>query len=307
MSSESIRTTGAMRIRYAGKCRTCRVDLVAGALAIYDRDAKSLTCVDCAAEPSSEAPVPVPSSCLIAEYDASGSELVVADSRRNTQPVEVFVGTPGASAQREYERRKNKRESRIRDAHPMMGGLILALSDDPQSTRAWATGARGEELLGTRLNGLTDKGAYLLHDRRIPPTLANIDHMVVCPSGVFVIDAKKYTGRPALRVEGGLFRPRTETLIVGSRDCTKIVGGVQKQIDRVTIALDGAGLGIVRVRGMLCFVEADWPLFGGDFLIDGIHVLWPKKAAEQLMKPGPIDRVTAQNAHRVLASAFPPA
>jgi hypothetical protein len=32
--------------------------------------------------------------------------------------------------------------------------MIVALSSDPQSTTAWATGAAGEEKLGARLNGL---------------------------------------------------------------------------------------------------------------------------------------------------------
>ena len=33
---------------------------------------------------------------------------------------------------------------------------------------------------------------------------------------------------------------------------------------------------------MLCFVEADWPLMGGDFTIAGVSVLWPKKAASHI-------------------------
>ena len=276
------------------------MELAAGTQAIYDRNAKSVTCLDCAAESSSDSPIRLPSPGF--------TGLLVAKSKPVDEPAEVFVGTAGASARRENERRKNKRETRIRQAHPLVGGLILALSDDPQSTRAWETGARGEELLGTRLDGLTGKGAYVLHDRRIPPTRGNIDHIVICPTGVFVIDAKKYTDRrPTLRVEGGLFRPRTETLIVGSRNSTSLVEGVHKQINRVTAALDRAGLSYVPVHGMLCFVEADWPLFGGDFVIAGIQVLWPRKAAEQLLKPGPIDDATAQQTHRTLASAFPPA
>jgi len=78
------------------------------------------------------------------------------------------------------------------------------MSDDPQSTRAWQTGARGEVVLGGRLDSLRERGIHVLHDRRIPGTTANIDHIVVGPRGVFVIDAKKYSGSPSLRVEGGL-------------------------------------------------------------------------------------------------------
>lgn len=44
------------------------------------------------------------------------------------------VGLPGAGTRAEYDRRVGERESRIRTQHPRLGGIILALSDDPQST-----------------------------------------------------------------------------------------------------------------------------------------------------------------------------
>ena len=56
---------------------------------------------------------------------------------------------------------------------------MLALTNDPQSTTAWAIGARGEELLAKRLDGLADRGVRLLHDRRIPGSSASIDHIAV--------------------------------------------------------------------------------------------------------------------------------
>ena len=223
------------------------------------------------------------------------------------ETVEILAGTAGASAKREYERRKDKRETRIREAHPHLGALILAVSDDPHSTRAWAIGARGEEVLGMRLDRIAGPGVHVLHDRRIPGTRANIDHIVVCPTGVFVIDAKKYTGRPSLRVDGGLFRPRTETLMVGSRDRSTLVASARKQVALVRAALDHAGLAEIPVHGMLCFVEADWPLIGGAFTTGGIHVLWPKKALELAAKPGPVNDQRTREIHRSLASAFPAA
>ena len=33
----------------------------------------------------------------------------------------------------------------------------------------------------------------------------------------------------------------------------------------------------VAVQGVLCFVEADWPLLGGSFTTRGVEVMWPKK------------------------------
>jgi hypothetical protein len=278
--------TKVMRLRYAGTCRICGLSLPAGARATYDRSTKTVTCVSC--------PEPVEAP---AEPTASPA---VPEPRPAVEP-----GAAGASARREYERRSAKRETRIREAHPRLGGLILALSEEPQSTTAWARGAKGEELLGQGLDRLRDRGVQVLHDRRIPRTKANIDHIAVSPGGVVVIDAKRYKGRPHLVVTGGIFRPRRSMLFVGSRDCTKLVEGVHKQLVLVRSALDLAGLPDVPVRGMLCFVDADWPLFGGAFVIDGVDVLWPRKAADQLLAPGLLDQPAVDTIHRTLALAFP--
>lgn len=275
MDGEALGEPRSIRLRYAGKCRACGRDLQAGMSAVHDRATKTVTCLNC-----------LPDQSMAEE-----------------SPIDP--GRAGASAQREYERRKDKRETRIRAAHPVVGGFLLALSDDPQSTRAWATGALGEERLGRRLDTLVRPGLNVLHDRRIPRTKANIDHLVVGPSGVFVIDAKRYKGRPSYRVEGGILRPRVEKLMVGSRDCSKLVDGVHKQVGLVRAALESNAFGHLPVTGMLCFVEADWPLIGGDFTIGGLHVLWPKKAAERVAAPGVIDVEMADRVHRALAAAFP--
>lgn len=186
-----------------------------------------------------------------------------------------------------------------------LGGFLLVISDEPQSTTAWAAGARGEELLGRRLDGLASRRVRALHDRRIARTKANIDHIAVGPAGVFITDAKRYKRRPQLRVEGGLFRPSVEKLVVGSRAQTKLVEGVHKQLDLVRAALAAAGLAELPSRGVLCFVAADWPLIGGSFVIGGVSILWPKKLADQLVAAGPVDDAPIDRAHRVLADAFP--
>lgn len=209
----------------------------------------------------------------------------------------VESGTAGASARREFERRKAKREERIRAKHPKLGGLLLALSDERQSTTAWDVGAAGEERLGKGLDQRASDTLRLLHDRRIPKSRANIDHLAVTATGVYVIDAKKYRGRPHLRVEGGVFRPREERLVVGSRDCTKLVDGVLKQADVVRGLLDVE----VPVHGVLCFVEADWPLIGRAFSTRGVQALWPRRLYPQLEAEGSIAADTVGEIHRKLA------
>ena len=79
---------------------------------------------------------------------------------------------------------------------------------EQQSTKAWDIGARGEERPGRQLDQLACETLRLLHDRRIPGGRANIDHLAVTRTGIYVIDAKKYKGRPQLKIEGGFIGPR---------------------------------------------------------------------------------------------------
>ena len=152
------------------------------------------------------------------------------------------------------------------------------------------------------MNRLASETVRLLHDRRMPRSKANIDHLAVTPTGVYVIDAKKYRGRPHLKIDGGLFRPRVKRLMVGSRDCTKLVDGVLKQVDVVRGLLEPG----VPVHGVLCFVEADWPLLGGNFTTRDVHALWPKKLYPNLQAEGPLTAETIAEIHRTLARALPP-
>src|SRR5690606_25619338 len=107
-------------------------------------------------------------------------------------------------------------------------------SAEKQTTAAWARGAVGEERLGAALDAIAGDSIAVLHDRRIPGSRANIDHLAITPAGIWVIDAKRYADkRPTLRIEGGWVRPRTEKLMVGGRDRTKLVDGVLTQMSLV--------------------------------------------------------------------------
>jgi hypothetical protein len=275
-----------MKLRYAGVCRVCDAHLAARVEAIYERSTRTVRCLDCGIDPLvEEGPLPL----LVEEG--------VLRPSRNPEPIDP--GTPGASARREYERRKAKREARVRDKHPKLGGFILAVTDEPQSTTAWDTGAIGEERLGQKLNELASDTVRVLHDRRIPGTRANIDHIAVTPTGVYVIDPKRYKGRPTLKVEGGILRPRSEKLLVGTRDCTKLVDGVLKQVDLVRSIVGDE----VPVTGVLCFIEADWPLIGGSFTTRGVEVVWPKKLYPLLTATAP-SHIDVAAIHRSLAEAL---
>lgn len=285
-------TVKRMRLRYAGTCSRCGESLEAGVTADYDRTSKTVACVECPARRA------LPER---AEVTAAPKHAITPDI---PPELEVVDGTAGGSAAREFDRRHDARQQRVRANHPKIGRFLLAVFDDPQSTTAWATGGVGEQRLGEMLAGIASPTVRVLHDRRIPKTTANIDHLVVCSSGVFVVDAKRYKdARPALRVEGGLIRPRQELLVVGGRERTKLVEGMHRQLGLVRAAL--ADQPDVPVHGVLCFVDADWPLIGGSFTVQGVSVMWPRKLKALLTEAGPLDADRIADLQWQLHEAFP--
>ena len=266
-----------MRLRRDGVC-SCGTSVAAGTSAGWDIARRVIVCPGGLATRD--------------EFGSSGAP----QSREAVSGLEAAAdGRAGGSAQAEYERRKARREQRVRDARPRIGGFILAVTSEPQSTRAWASGAAGERRVAERLAVLTGDEVLLLHDRRIPGTRANIDHLAVGPAGVYVIDAKRYRDAVVeIRRTGGLRGPRTERLMVAGRDRTKLVQGLAPQVAAVRAALSGLPDQIA-VSGLLCFVDALLPRFGR-LELAGVPIVGPKRASKIVREPG---RLTPEDRARI--------
>jgi hypothetical protein len=63
-----------------------------------------------------------------------------------------------------------------------------------EQARTWQRGAHGEHHTARFLDRLTRDGYVVFHDLAVPASPANTDHLVIGPSGVFVIDSKQWTG-----------------------------------------------------------------------------------------------------------------
>jgi Nuclease-related domain len=213
----------------------------------------------------------------------------------------LSYGTAGASAHREHDRRKARREDRVLRRHPRLGTLLLAVQDAPQPERRWAHGARGEELVAEALEKRCRPEVVALHDRRLPGTRANIDHLVVAPSGVWAVDAKRYRGK--IRVAKPLFG--AAKLTVGGRDRTKLVEGLAKQVAAVEAAVAELAPG-TPVHGAFCFVDGELPLVGTPE-IKGFPLLHRRLLAKRLNADGPLDSAAVSALVAALADRFPPA
>jgi Nuclease-related domain len=69
---------------------------------------------------------------------------------------------------------------------------------------SWAKGAAGEVATARLLAPLTRRGYAVLHDRAVPGSRANLDHLVIGPCGVVYVDTKNWTSqRSVITLRGG--------------------------------------------------------------------------------------------------------
>jgi hypothetical protein len=218
----------------------------------------------------------------------------------------IDAGIAGGPAQREYERRVARHEQRIEERFGTgrLGRFVKLVSDEPASTTAWAKGAEGERRLAQRLNEVMGERGVVLHDRRVPNARGNIDHLVVAPSGVWVIDAKRYTGTVQRRDIGGWFRT-DERLFVNGRDRSKLVENLTWQAQAVHAALGNLDSDDLAVRPVLCFVDADWPWFAKPFTLSGVTVTWPGELCDRASATGPLSPEQVDGIARRLSGALP--
>ena len=171
-----------------------------------------------------------------------------------------------------------------------------------QDRRDWRAGAVGESIVGRLLAELGSAGVRAVHDSQVPGSLGNIDHIAVTPMGVFVIDAKNYSGHPRVETEPGA-DSTARRLFIGRDDHTHLVHAVRSQVRVVLGALDDP---TVTVRGILCFVGAEWQVLNG-YLIHGVGITSTDGLRALLSLPGPLDAERMDALHRRLATALDPA
>jgi len=70
--------------------------------------------------------------------------------------------------------------------------LLFPISYLLSKYQSWGSGAAGEENVVQMLGSMRD--CYIIHDVMLPDMRGNIDHVVIAPTGLFVIETKNYKG-----------------------------------------------------------------------------------------------------------------
>lgn len=177
------------------------------------------------------------------------------------------------------------------------GGSAAMRSGGPlDSGDPWARGCLGETAVCRILGGLGFAGYRHIDDRRWPgSTTSNIDHVLVGPNGVFLVDAKNWTGTVSVR-DHSIFqdnRCRDDKLI----RLTRLAGAVDEILATTKYAL-------IRTVPVICFAGAspvDQPALGRVLLSD------IRTVRDVISKcPPALDRIAIDEVFAYLSSALPP-
>lgn len=79
-----------------------------------------------------------------------------------------------------------------------------------RESHVWRRGYEGERVVGELLETALPDTFYVFNDVHFPGRTANIDHIVIGPSGIFVLDTKNWRGNVSLLDDG-------KTLLVNSQ------------------------------------------------------------------------------------------
>ena len=145
-----------------------------------------------------------------------------------------------------------------------------------QTTKAWRLGSLGEKESARLLEPLESGGYVALHDLRIPGSRANIDHVVVGPNGVWIIETKRWSGKVVIR-ESKLLR--------NGRNEARSLEEAHREASVVRAALSAEE---VPVRPVLCVhgaaIEVGW---FSSTTIDGVRICSGRRIRRLIESPRP--------------------
>jgi Nuclease-related domain len=150
----------------------------------------------------------------------------------------------------------------------VLAGWGLRFRPSPDAI-AWRRGAAGERRTARLLSQLERHGWAVLHDLAVPGSRANLDHLVIGPGGVFVIDSKQYRGRLQLDPTGRLWH--------GRYPLGPALQAVSFEADQTAQVLPDPG---VVVRPIMAIHGARVPW--GKVLMDGIPVVPARRLPSML-------------------------
>jgi hypothetical protein len=136
----------------------------------------------------------------------------------------------------------------------------------------WLAGARGEEATGRLLDSLEPEGFYAIHDRQIPGGYENIDHLVLGPTGIFVVETKNYGG--------GLWLSQ-ESIFVGRYNHDAMIAQVKRQVRAIETLIAP-----LHIEPLICLHRARLPK--EVVVFQGVKIFGPETLSS-ILRAGPCE------------------
>jgi hypothetical protein len=185
----------------------------------------------------------------------------------------------------------------------VIGAVVDVLVRPPHDLRELRQVAAGERATGRLLARVQRDGYVVLHDRRTAGGQVDVEHLLVGPAGMFVLDSRNWAEvkEAARLLEGNLWVGRSslaDTLAQLRREAADVAG-------EVNAALDGrAGGGATLSAGTVLVVHgkrvAGTPrIVGGVAVLEGRHLLGFLARSQSVWERDRVRRV-ALAAERVL-------
>jgi hypothetical protein len=133
----------------------------------------------------------------------------------------------------------------------------------------------------------------VLHDVRLPGTTHTLDHLVVAPSGIWLIDTARITGRLTRRDVGTRQDPVFQLLLDGVNQ-TSLVDprGILRQTHHTIAAMQLD----VEVQTAMCLIDTTWPISARPFTVHNHWITWPRALTDKIRSSG---LVTIRTAHDI--------
>jgi Nuclease-related domain len=159
--------------------------------------------------------------------------------------------------------------------------------------------------LGLVLDHLLRGTGAVLHDRRFARNIEPIDHLVIAPSGLWVIDALYDPYTIQRRHLGPVFRTRPH-LFVDGRERSAELEAMNRRVDILRGLIALVGYHDTKINAVMCFVTAPVPISDRHRMFSGVLVTDPVGLSDRLREPGRLSQAGVMSVTYHMDSLLPP-
>jgi hypothetical protein len=151
---------------------------------------------------------------------------------------------------------------------------------------------------------LTRRGYTVLHDRSLPHSRANVDHLVIGPCGVIIIDTKNWAKNT--KIIGGRFNGGKGRTYIGRTRAAKKLGGITYETSVVARELTRELHRQVAVTPLVA-VHGARRMRWGALKAEGVTLLYAPRARRWIRRLPPVcDPAEVAELAAAAARLFPP-